>query len=218
MIALLIRLWKTTASSRGSACTTGSSADLGDGAALVHLRSQVLEHLRGDLRRVDRLQRQPAGRAGIEEQRVDHLAGARGAAADGVQPGPQLGLERVAEVLGHHDRAALGDDQRLGELVRRGGREALHRAAVLAQVVDLGLELADPLTKPRGFGVRGGEGVILLVADGRDEVRAGARQQRPVHDAVGGRVGVHAQIELDRLARRQHVLDRHAHRQRGRGG
>ncbi len=118
-------------------------ADLGDRAALVHLRSQVLEHLRGDLRRVDGLEREPAARAGIEEQRVDHLAGARGAAADGVQPGPQLGLEGVAEVLGDHDRAALGDDQGLRELVRGRRREALHRAAVLAQDVDLGLELAD---------------------------------------------------------------------------
>ena len=118
----------------------------------------------------------------------------------------------VAEVLRDNDRAALGDDQRLGELVSGGGRETLHRAAVLAQDVDLGLELADLLTQPRGFGLRGGEGLILLVADGRDEVRAGARQKRPVHDAVGGRVGVHAQIELDRLARRQHVLDRLAHR------
>ena len=215
LIALLIRLWKTTDSSLGSACTTGSAATSATVLRSSIMRSQVVEHLRGDLRGVDRLELDPAVRAGIEEQRVDHLAGARGTAADRVQPGPQLGIEVVAEVLGDHDRAALGDDQRLGELMRRGRREALHRAAVLAQVVDLRLEVVDTLAKPRGLCARGREGVILggaPVADGRDEVRAGTCQQGPVHDAVGDRVGVHAQIDVDPLARRQRVLDRHTHR------
>ena len=73
------------------------------------------------------------------------------------------GSSVVAEILGDHDRAALGDDQRLGELVRRDGGEALHRAAVLAEVVDQRLELLGPALQPGRLAARLGGGAVLGV-------------------------------------------------------
>ena len=156
------------------------------------------------------------GRAGVDQEAVDHPWRARAA------PRPiasslaaQLGVERVTELLGDHDRAALGDDQRLGQPVRGGGREALHRAAVVAQILDERLELLDAALEPRGLAARIGRGAVLrgaLVADGRDDLAAVAGRASSGR-RTDRRARPHPQSRaLGRLVAGQRVLDRDTHR------
>ena len=84
---------------------------------------------------VDQLERAAAA-AGVRQQRVHQPARARRAAPDRVEAVAQQRVEVVAELVGHEDRRALGDHERLGELVGGGAGEALDRGVALLELLE----------------------------------------------------------------------------------